>query len=223
MAPRPSLELCQPFACALAECCGRGDHQLAGPCLYLATSRALLNMHCIPSSPLCQAGLNAADEEIISWLRRTHPGKPLTLAVNKCDNVAKADLQVLWHAALRCAVLCWGVLCWVWTGLRCAGLGWGGLGWGGLGWAGLCCAGRLPYTRHPRCTAPDTLACCSGGEHLARLAMLEHLSAVAVLWLLERFGGAMSGWPACMPWRGVGASVAASQLLFCVACLPTGF
>ena len=40
-----------------------------------------------------QLGLTAADEEIVSWLRRTHPSKPLLLAVNKCENPHKADLQ----------------------------------------------------------------------------------------------------------------------------------
>ncbi len=38
-------------------------------------------------------GCIAADEEILAWLRKTHPSKPVVLAVNKCDNVAKADLQ----------------------------------------------------------------------------------------------------------------------------------
>jgi GTP-binding protein len=41
-----------------------------------------------------QTGLTAADEEIVSWLRRSHPGKPVLLAINKCENPAKADLQV---------------------------------------------------------------------------------------------------------------------------------
>lgn len=41
-----------------------------------------------------QSGLNAADEEIVAWLRRSQPGKPLLLAVNKCENAQKADLQV---------------------------------------------------------------------------------------------------------------------------------
>ena len=41
-----------------------------------------------------QEGLTASDEEIISWLRRKHPGKPVTLAVNKCENARLADTQV---------------------------------------------------------------------------------------------------------------------------------
>ncbi len=41
-----------------------------------------------------QSGLSAADEEIVAWLRRSQPGKPLLLAVNKCENAQKADLQV---------------------------------------------------------------------------------------------------------------------------------
>jgi len=40
-----------------------------------------------------QAGVTAADEEIAAWLRRTHPGTPVLLAVNKCENVALADVQ----------------------------------------------------------------------------------------------------------------------------------
>ncbi|EIE26647.1 P-loop containing nucleoside triphosphate hydrolase protein [Coccomyxa subellipsoidea C-169] len=41
-----------------------------------------------------QLGLTAADEEIVSWLRRSHPNKPVHLAINKCENPQKADLQV---------------------------------------------------------------------------------------------------------------------------------
>lgn len=41
-----------------------------------------------------QEGLTASDEEIVSWLRRKHPNKPITLAVNKCENVRLADTQV---------------------------------------------------------------------------------------------------------------------------------
>ena len=41
-----------------------------------------------------QQGLTGADEEVVSWLRKTHPKKPLLLAVNKCENPQKADLQV---------------------------------------------------------------------------------------------------------------------------------
>lgn len=41
-----------------------------------------------------QVGLTAADEEILEWLRRTHPTKPLVLAVNKCENVGAADAMV---------------------------------------------------------------------------------------------------------------------------------
>ena len=40
-----------------------------------------------------QQGLTGADEEVVSWLRKTHPKKPLLLAVNKCENPQKADLQ----------------------------------------------------------------------------------------------------------------------------------
>lgn len=41
-----------------------------------------------------QAGLSSSDEEIVEWLRRVHPRKPVTLAVNKCENIRTADLQV---------------------------------------------------------------------------------------------------------------------------------
>ncbi|KAK9823200.1 hypothetical protein WJX72_001052 [[Myrmecia] bisecta] len=50
-----------------------------------------------------QAGLTASDEEIVSWLRKKHPGKPVTLAVNKCENPAKADVQAaeFWNTGLE--------------------------------------------------------------------------------------------------------------------------
>lgn len=41
-----------------------------------------------------QEGLTGSDQEIVSWLRRKHPGKPITLAVNKCENVKLADTMV---------------------------------------------------------------------------------------------------------------------------------
>lgn len=41
-----------------------------------------------------QAGLQAGDREILAWLRQRHPNKKVTLAVNKCENAAKADLMV---------------------------------------------------------------------------------------------------------------------------------
>lgn len=41
-----------------------------------------------------QAGLTAVDEEIVEWLRKTYPRKPVTLAVNKCENIRVADTQV---------------------------------------------------------------------------------------------------------------------------------
>lgn len=40
-----------------------------------------------------QTGPTASDEEVLSWLRQSHPGKHVTLAVNKCENLAKADEQ----------------------------------------------------------------------------------------------------------------------------------
>jgi predicted GTPase len=41
-----------------------------------------------------QAGLQAGDREILQWLRQKHPLKKVVLAVNKCENPAKADIQV---------------------------------------------------------------------------------------------------------------------------------
>ncbi|KXZ52494.1 hypothetical protein GPECTOR_9g538 [Gonium pectorale] len=41
-----------------------------------------------------QAGLQAGDEEILAWLRSNHPSKSVMLAVNKCENSAKADQMV---------------------------------------------------------------------------------------------------------------------------------
>ncbi|KAL4423769.1 hypothetical protein ABPG75_001070 [Micractinium tetrahymenae] len=50
-----------------------------------------------------QTGGTAVDEEILAWLRRTHPDKPVTLAVNKCENVGKADLMAaeFWNTGLE--------------------------------------------------------------------------------------------------------------------------
>lgn len=45
-----------------------------------------------------QQGLTSADQEVVSWLRKTHPNKPLLLAVNKCENPQKADIQVRLHS-----------------------------------------------------------------------------------------------------------------------------
>ncbi|KAJ9514837.1 hypothetical protein QJQ45_028497 [Haematococcus lacustris] len=41
-----------------------------------------------------KAGLQTGDRDVLDWLRSNHPGKPLRLAVNKCDNVAKADMML---------------------------------------------------------------------------------------------------------------------------------
>eukprot|EP00967_Tisochrysis_lutea_P006616 scaffold7872_cov18-Tisochrysis_lutea.AAC.2 len=40
-----------------------------------------------------KAGLQAGDREVLDWLRTNHPRKKVHLAVNKCDNVSKADLM----------------------------------------------------------------------------------------------------------------------------------
>ena len=41
-----------------------------------------------------QAGFTPADQDIVAWLRKKHSHKPWLLCVNKCENAAKADLQV---------------------------------------------------------------------------------------------------------------------------------
>lgn len=50
-----------------------------------------------------QMGPTAVDEEVLSWLRKAHPGKPVSLAVNKCENVGKADEQAaeFWATGLE--------------------------------------------------------------------------------------------------------------------------
>ena len=50
-----------------------------------------------------QTGPTASDEEVLMWLRQSHPGKAVTLAVNKCENVGKADEQasVFWEFGIE--------------------------------------------------------------------------------------------------------------------------
>lgn len=50
-----------------------------------------------------QTGSTATDEEVLIWLRRSHPGKTVTLAVNKCENARKADEQTaeFWSTGLE--------------------------------------------------------------------------------------------------------------------------
>lgn len=50
-----------------------------------------------------QVGTTAADEEVLSWLRRNYPDTVTLLAVNKCENVAKADQQTadFWASGLE--------------------------------------------------------------------------------------------------------------------------
>lgn len=50
-----------------------------------------------------QTGPTATDEEVLTWLRKAHPGKSVTLAVNKCENAAKADEQAaeFWQYGLE--------------------------------------------------------------------------------------------------------------------------
>mmetsp|Transcript_429 Transcript_429/g.1066 ORF Transcript_429/g.1066 Transcript_429/m.1066 type:complete len:654 (+) Transcript_429:34-1995(+) len=50
-----------------------------------------------------KAGLQAGDREVLDWLRTNHPRKKVHLAVNKCDNVSKADLMAseFWELGLE--------------------------------------------------------------------------------------------------------------------------
>lgn len=50
-----------------------------------------------------QTGPTASDDEVLRWLRQSHPGKNVVLAVNKCENAAKADEQamVFWEMGLE--------------------------------------------------------------------------------------------------------------------------
>lgn len=50
-----------------------------------------------------QIGTTAADEEVLSWLRRNYPDTITLLAVNKCENIAKADQQTaeFWATGLE--------------------------------------------------------------------------------------------------------------------------
>lgn len=50
-----------------------------------------------------QTGLTGTDQEIAAWLRRSHPSKPVVLAVNKCENPQKADMQAadFWEMGLE--------------------------------------------------------------------------------------------------------------------------
>jgi predicted GTPase len=50
-----------------------------------------------------RVGVQMGDREILTWLRHNHPGKPLLLAVNKCDNSGTADLMAseFWELGLE--------------------------------------------------------------------------------------------------------------------------
>ena len=50
-----------------------------------------------------QTGSTSTDDEVLMWLRRTHPSKQVMLAVNKCENVRKADEQIaeFWSTGLE--------------------------------------------------------------------------------------------------------------------------
>jgi GTPase len=52
-----------------------------------------------------QEGLTGADAEILQWLRRHHSKKPIHLAVNKCENVQKAELQVRFFPLIQQKVI----------------------------------------------------------------------------------------------------------------------
>lgn len=40
-----------------------------------------------------QTGPCTSDDEIVSWLRRQHPKKPVVLVVNKCESATQGDIQ----------------------------------------------------------------------------------------------------------------------------------
>lgn len=50
-----------------------------------------------------QEGLTGTDADIVQWIRRNHSKKPLLLAVNKCENVQKAEMQAapFWEMGLE--------------------------------------------------------------------------------------------------------------------------
>lgn len=50
-----------------------------------------------------QVGPTASDDEVLTWLRQSHPGKKVVLAVNKCENTNKADEQaaVFWEMGVE--------------------------------------------------------------------------------------------------------------------------
>ena len=64
-----------------------------------------------------QAGFTPADQDIVAWLRRKHAHKPWLLCINKCENAAKAEMQVrvssresglnaLHRSAIACSTAC---------------------------------------------------------------------------------------------------------------------
>ncbi|KAF6250889.1 P-loop containing nucleoside triphosphate hydrolase protein [Scenedesmus sp. NREL 46B-D3] len=50
-----------------------------------------------------QSGLHPSDEEVLSWLRQHHPGKPVVLAVNKCESTTQGPTQAaeFWELGLE--------------------------------------------------------------------------------------------------------------------------
>ena len=50
-----------------------------------------------------QEGPTAADEEVIDWMRRVHSGKPVILAINKCESSTQGELQAasFWNYGLE--------------------------------------------------------------------------------------------------------------------------
>ncbi len=57
-----------------------------------------------------QEGLTGSDREVMDWLRVKHSGKPVVLAVNKCESPQKADLQVRGAPPSTSACSCGGEL-----------------------------------------------------------------------------------------------------------------
>ncbi len=50
-----------------------------------------------------RVGVQPGDRDVLEWLRTHHPRKQVILAVNKCDNAAKADLAAseFWELGLE--------------------------------------------------------------------------------------------------------------------------
>lgn len=53
-----------------------------------------------------QSGLHPSDEEVVAWLQRHHPSKPVVLAVNKCESSTQGPTQVRQHQYCYLSWMC---------------------------------------------------------------------------------------------------------------------